>query len=111
MKGVTSIQFSLYSANSQHIVSRHFAKSFQSNHTDFKFNSNKKILYSSQKEIKCCCSSYYEGFFQRAVVDADGCGQEGSPVAVCLTADLKKPLTEDTVVVRQSHEEDPQGSP
>ncbi|MEQ2248000.1 hypothetical protein ILYODFUR_014859 [Ilyodon furcidens] len=50
-------------------------------------------------------------FLQRAVVDADGCGEEGSPVAVCLTADLKKPLTEDTFVVGQSHEEDAQDSP
>ncbi|MED6284130.1 hypothetical protein CHARACLAT_016162 [Characodon lateralis] len=33
------------------------------------------------------------------VVDADGCGQEGSPVALRLTADLKKPLTEDTLLL------------
>ncbi|MEQ2299368.1 hypothetical protein AMECASPLE_014412 [Ameca splendens] len=30
-----------------------------------------------------------------SVVDADGCGQEGSPVVICPTADLKKPLNED----------------
>ncbi|MEQ2267910.1 hypothetical protein XENORESO_012223 [Xenotaenia resolanae] len=41
-------------------------------------------------------------FLQRAVVDADGCGQEGSPVAVCITADLKKPLTEDTLLLYNS---------
>ncbi|MEQ2206898.1 hypothetical protein XENOCAPTIV_004320 [Xenoophorus captivus] len=31
--------------------------------------------------------------------------------SVRLTADLKKPLTEETVVVEQSHEQDAQGSP
>ncbi|MEQ2248056.1 hypothetical protein ILYODFUR_015328 [Ilyodon furcidens] len=41
-------------------------------------------------------------FLQRAVVDADGCGQEGCPVAVCLTADVKKPLTEDTLLLCDS---------
>ncbi|MEQ2280457.1 hypothetical protein AMECASPLE_020108 [Ameca splendens] len=34
--------------------------------------------------------------------DADGCGQEGSPVEVCLTAHLKKPLTEDTLLLHDS---------
>ncbi|MEQ2296988.1 hypothetical protein AMECASPLE_030156 [Ameca splendens] len=33
------------------------------------------------------------------IVDADGCRQEGSPVVVRLTADLKKPLTEDTLLL------------
>ncbi|MED6284345.1 hypothetical protein CHARACLAT_018394 [Characodon lateralis] len=36
------------------------------------------------------------------IVDADGCGQEGSPVVVCFTADLKKPLTEDTLLLFNS---------
>ncbi|MEQ2308618.1 ATP-binding cassette sub- F member 3 [Ameca splendens] len=48
----------------------------------------------------------------RVVVDADGCGQEGSPVA-SLRADLQNPLTEDTLhqTVGQSDEEDAQDSP
>ncbi|MED6279252.1 hypothetical protein CHARACLAT_032614 [Characodon lateralis] len=41
-------------------------------------------------------------FLQRAAVDADGCGQEGSSVALRLTADLKKPLTEDTLLSNHS---------
>ncbi|MED6240870.1 hypothetical protein ATANTOWER_029904 [Ataeniobius toweri] len=32
----SSVQFYLYSTSSQHVISRHFTKSFQSNHTDFK---------------------------------------------------------------------------
>lgn len=29
----------------------------------------------------------------------DGCGQEGFPVAACITMSLEKPLVEETVVV------------
>ncbi|MEQ2293696.1 hypothetical protein AMECASPLE_036169 [Ameca splendens] len=32
----------------------------------------------------------------------EGCGQEGSPVEVCLTADLKKDLTEETLLLYES---------
>ncbi|MEQ2289972.1 hypothetical protein AMECASPLE_038638 [Ameca splendens] len=39
---------------------------------------------------------------QRTVVDADGCGQEGFPVAVCLTAHLNKLVTEDTLLLYDS---------
>ncbi|MED6286620.1 hypothetical protein CHARACLAT_007912 [Characodon lateralis] len=37
-----------------------------------------------------------------SVVDADGCDQEGSPVEVNTTADLKKPLTGNTLMLYDS---------
>lgn len=36
-------------------------------------------------------------FLKELFVDADGRGQKGSPIEVCITASLKKPLTEDTL--------------
>ena len=36
-------------------------------------------------------------FLQRVMTDVYSCVQEGSPVVVCVAADLKKPLTEDSV--------------
>lgn len=58
-------------------------------------------LSKYQKQIKC--KLCYQRFFK---VNADGCRQDGSPVAVCTIVVLKKPLTEDT----PSDEEDAQGS-
>lgn len=45
--------------------------------------------------MKCCNS--LSKVLQRVLVDADGCGQEGSPLVVCITVNLKKPWTEDTL--------------
>lgn len=39
--------------------------------------------------------------FLRVGVDGNGCGQKGFPVAVCLTAGLKEPLTEDILSWRR----------
>lgn len=36
---------------------------------------------------------------QRVALDAGSCGQEGFPVAVCITTVLKKPLTENTLLL------------
>ena len=43
------------------------------------------------REVMCCSNCNY----YLRVVDHSSCGQEGSPVAVCVAADMKKPLTED----------------
>lgn len=61
----------------------------------FQFNS--KILCESQRDFKFCCLALCN-FIQRVVGNADTCGQYGSPVGVCVTMELKKNLTEDTVV-------------
>ena len=45
----------------------------------------------------------------RFIVEGYCCGQEGSPVAVCVAADLKKPLTED-IMFHLSFEFEPQKS-
>lgn len=36
------------------------------------------------------------------IVDGDGCGQEIFPIAVCVTTNLKKTLTEDTLFFNDS---------
>ena len=41
----------------------------------------------------------------------DDCRQEGSPIVVCVAADPKEPLTEDTIVELLCCEENTQGCP
>lgn len=41
-----------------------------------------------------------QGSLQQVVIDNKSCRQAGSPVVVCIPADLEKRLTKDTVTVR-----------
>lgn len=38
-------------------------------------------------------------FLHVAVVNTDGCGQGGSAIAVCVKANIKMPLTRDTLLL------------
>ena len=43
-------------------------------------------------------------FLKLVIIDGYSCGEEGSPLVVCVAADLKKPLTEDSLLLNHHTE-------
>lgn len=61
--------------------------------TLFLFNPNKNLLF----KIPISCNSC--NCLQSTTVDGDGCGQERSPAAISITRIIKKPLTENNLLL------------
>lgn len=60
-----------------------------------KYKHTASIMFKSVEKLEMkCCKSYI--YHIRVGVDGEGCRHEGSPVATCITADLRRPLSENT---------------
>lgn len=59
----------------------------------FKFNKNFKQFIEPKGKLDVI--AHFSQDSLRVIVEADGCGQAGSPITVFITRVLLKPLTED----------------